>query len=294
MEGGMHNHAIDSDLVRRLVRAQHPAWADLPIVPVLPGGNDNRTFRLGDRLSVRMPSASGYVAAVEKEARWLPVIARRVPLPVPEPVAQGVPGEGYPFPWSVNRWMPGTTAEAGPVEDPVAFAVDLAGFLRGLRRVDTSGAPLAGEHSFWRGAELIHYDEETRRTVHELGDRIDGARAIAMWDEALDATWTDEPVWFHGDVSCGNLLVRDGRLSAVIDFGTSGIGDPACDLSIAWTFLDPRARRAFRSTWAPDDGMWARGRAWTLWKALITYAGRMNTDESRGRRVYDEIMADPG
>jgi aminoglycoside phosphotransferase (APT) family kinase protein len=241
-----------------------------------------------------MPSAAGYVAGVEKEARWLPVIARGVPLPVPEPVAQGEPGEGYPFPWSVNRWMPGTTAETGRVDDLVAFAVDLAGFLTALQGVETAGAPLAGEHSFWRGAALSHYDEETRRTVYALGDRIDGARALALWDEGLHAAWLGEPVWFHGDVSSGNLLVRDGRLSAVLDFGTSGVGDPACDLYIAWTFLDAPGRRALRRAWPMDDGMWARGRAWTLWKALITYAGRMNTPETWGRRVYDEIVLDPG
>lgn len=289
----MDSHAIDTDLVRTLVRDQFPQWADLPVSPVLPGGNDNRTFRLGDELSVRLPSALGYVAAVEKEQRWLPVIARGVPLPVPEPVALGVPGAGYPFPWSVNRWMPGATAETGPVDDLVAFAVDLAGFLTALQRVETTGAPVAGEHSFWRGAELTHYDDETRRTIAGLGDRIHGARALALWNEALDATWTGEPVWFHGDVSSGNLLVRDGRLSAVIDFGTSGVGDPACDLYIAWTFLDAPARRAFRTTWGIDDGMWARGRAWTLWKALITYAGHGETRGAWGRQVYEEILGDP-
>src|SRR5689334_1519691 len=122
----MNSHAIDVNLVGRLLREQFPQWAGLSLEPVVPGGNDNRTFRLGDELSVRMPSAAGYVASVEKEARWLPVIARAVTLPVPEPVAQGRPGEGYPFPWSVNRWMPGTTAEAGPVDDMAGFAVDLA------------------------------------------------------------------------------------------------------------------------------------------------------------------------
>jgi aminoglycoside phosphotransferase (APT) family kinase protein len=290
----MDSHAIDVSLVQELIRDQFPQWAGLPLIPVVPGGNDNRTFRLGDELGIRMPSAAAYAAGIEKEQRWLPVIARRVPLPVPEPVAVGAPGRGYEFAWSINRWMPGQTAETGAVDDLVAFAADLAAFLRALQTVETEGAPAAGEHSFWRGASLPHYDDETRRAVAMLGDRIDGDRALALWDEALAAAWTGRPVWFHGDVASGNLLVRDGSLSAVIDFGTSGVGDPACDLYIAWTFLTPQARRTFRTELGADDGMWARGRAWTLWKALITAAGLMGTPPGWGFRVVAEILGDPG
>jgi aminoglycoside phosphotransferase (APT) family kinase protein len=289
----MDRHAIDARLARELIRDQFPQWADLPVVPVVPGGNDNRTFRLGDGLSIRMPSASGYAAGIEKEQRWLPTIARHVRLPVPEPAAVGTPGRGYEFAWSVNRWLPGQTAETGPVNDMVAFAADLAAFLRALQTVPTDGAPAAGEHSFWRGASLLHYDDETRRTIAALGDSIDAASALALWEEALASEWDGEPVWFHGDVSSGNLLVDDGRLSAVIDFGTSGVGDPACDLYIAWTYLTPQARRVFRRDLDADDGMWARGRAWTLWKALITAAGLMGTPAEWGFGVLSEILRDP-
>jgi aminoglycoside phosphotransferase (APT) family kinase protein len=282
----MQRPAIDEDLVARLVAAQFPQWAHLPVRAVLPGGNDNRTFRLGDDLAVRLPSAAGYVAAVAKEQRWLPVIARHVPLPVPEPVGLGRPGEGYPFPWAINRWMHGETAQSAPPHDLNAFAEDVAAFLLALRTAPTDGAPLAGEHSFWRGADLAHYDEETRRTIAALGDRIDGARAAALWDEALAATWTGLPVWFHGDVASGNLLVQRDRLSAVIDFGTSGVGDPACDGYLAWTFLDAPARQVFRQVLSDDDAMWSRGRGWALWKVLITY-------DQWGHALLDAILKDP-
>ena len=273
---------IDVDLARHLIHSQFPEYAHLPITQVQPGGIDNRTFRLGDELAIRMPSAEGYAASVAKEQRWLPVIARHVPLPVPEPVAAGAPDDRYPFAWSINRWMPGQSAIEAPPEGTVAFARDLARFLLALQKVDTQGAPLAGAHSFFRGADPAHYDDETRAAIRELGDAIDGTLATRLWEEGLAATYTGEPVWFHGDVATGNLLVQHGRLSAVIDFGTSGVGDPACDLYIAWTSLDPAARAAFFDELAVDDGMLARGRAWTLWKALIT--GNLE--------VYETIVAD--
>ena len=273
---------IEAELARHLIQTQFPEYAHLPITQVLPGGIDNRTFRLGDELAVRMPSAEGYAASVAKEQRWLPVIARHVPLPVPEPVAAGAPDDRYPYPWSINRWMPGRSALETPPADTVAFARDLAGFLRALQRVETVGAPSAGAHSFFRGADPVHYDDETRSAIHELGSAIDGQLATRLWEEGLAATYTEEPVWFHGDVATGNLLVQNDRLSAVIDFGTSGVGDPACDLYIAWTSLDPAARAAFFDELAVDEGMLARGRAWTLWKALIT----------SNLEVYETIVSD--
>jgi aminoglycoside phosphotransferase (APT) family kinase protein len=257
---------------------------------VVPGGNDNRTFRLGEDFAARLPSAAGYAAAVEKEQRWLPVIARAVSLPVPEPVGAGRPGAGYPFSWSVNRWLPGESAETGPVDDLSTFAADIADFVADLQQVETRGAPAAGAHSFFRGASLMHYDEELRRAVGALEGRIPTARALDIWDEGLAAEWTGSPVWFHGDLSSGNLLVQDGRLSAAIDFGTSGVGDPACDMYIAWTFLDARGRRLFRDRLDVDDGMWARGRAWVLWKALITFAGA-GPSAAWARAVAEDILA---
>jgi aminoglycoside phosphotransferase (APT) family kinase protein len=257
-------------LAARLVAAQFPRWAGLPVVPVAESGWDNRTFRLGDALSVRLPTAERYVAGVAKEDRWLPRLAPQVPLPIPEPVATGEPGEGYPWPWSVRRWIPGRPAAAERIDDPVGFARDLAAFLRALWSADATGGPIAGEHSFHRGGDLAVYDRETRAAA---AGRAGEAGVLAAWDAALAARWERPPVWFHGDVAAGNLLVDDsGRLSAVIDFGTCGIGDPTCDLVIAWTLLRGRAREVFRAEAGADDALWARARGWALWKALITLA----------------------
>lgn len=283
---------IGTDLVRRLVADQFPHWAGLPVEPVVPGGWDNRTFRLGDTMSVRLPSAAGYVPAVEKEQRWLPVLAPELPLPIPEPVGRGRPGHGYPYPWSVNRWLPGATASVGRIGDLTRFARDLAAFLRALQSVDPRGGPAAGEHSFFRGAPLTAYDAETRAALHRLGDRVPGARCRDIWAAGRAATWTGRPVWFHGDIAEGNLLVRDGRLAAVIDFGTCGVGDPACDVQIAWTFLRGAARAAFRIALQVDDAMWARARAWTLWKSLIMYDDPDPAKARWSRRCLDEVLTE--
>ncbi|MFC0006528.1 aminoglycoside phosphotransferase family protein [Micromonospora siamensis] len=261
---------IDVALVRRLVATQFPGWTGLEVRPVEAGGWDNRTFHLGDAMTVRLPSAPGYVPQVAKEQRWLPRLAPGLPLPVPVPVAVGVPGAGYPFPWSVYGWIEGRTATPDRIADPVEFAVDLAGFLCALHRPEPVGGPPAGAHSAFRGAPLSSCDADTRRAVRGLADRDLAADATAIWAEALDSVWTGPPVWFHGDVAAGNLLVRDGRLAAVIDFGCCGVGDPACDLTVAWTLLPAPAREAFRAALSYDGDTWARARGWALWKALIT------------------------
>jgi aminoglycoside phosphotransferase (APT) family kinase protein len=269
----VHRDAITPELVARLVAEQFPRWAGLPIVPVPESGWDNRTFRLGDRLTARLPTAEWYVAAVEKEHTWLPRLAPRLPLPIPAPVALGSPGAGYPWPWSVRRWIDGRPAAVGRIAEPVAFARDLAGFLVALWGVDAACGPAAGAHSFHRGGAPAVYDEETRAALDALGSQVDRPAATRMWDRALASTWGGAPAWFHGDVAEGNLLVDGaGRLSAVIDFGTSGVGDPACDLVIAWTLFDGASRAAFVEGVGQDAATWARARGWALWKALITVA----------------------
>ncbi|QQQ78557.1 aminoglycoside phosphotransferase family protein [Saccharothrix sp. 6-C] len=280
---------IDAGLVARLVAAQFPQWAGLPVTPVEVDGWDNRTYRLGDDMTVRLPTAEGYAPAVRKEHRWLPVLAPSLPVPVPVPLALGVPGEGYPFPWSVRRWLDGRTASPDRVEDLVGFAESVAGFIRALQRADATDGPEAGAHSFYRGASPGHYDDGTRRALAALAGRVDTARAAAVWEDAVSAPErSGPPVWFHGDIAHGNLLVDGGKLAAVIDFGTSGVGDPACDLVIAYTMFSGESRRAFREAVAADDATWARARGWALWKALITLAD----GDERSRRVVEEVLGD--
>jgi len=282
---------IDADLVRRLVARQFPQWAELPVTPVEPGGWDNRTFRLGSTMSVRLPSAERYTAQVEKEQLWLPRIAPDLPLPISLPLAKGTPDMGYPWPWSVCQWIEGETAEAGRIGDTRAFAIDLAGFLTALQAIDASDGPVAGPHNFHRGGSLATYDSETRKALEKLSGQIDTGAAVTVWEAALASTWKDRPVWVHGDVSVGNLLVRNGRLAAVIDFGGLGVGDPACDLAIAWTFLKDEGRAAFRAALPLDSGTWARGRGWTLWKALIVWAGLPGANPA-GRANCQRIIQD--
>ena len=295
--GKMQDEEVDIDaaLVSRLVAAQFPQWAGLPIGPVEVGGWDNRTFHLGADKTVRLPSAARYAEQVEKEHRWLPKLAPHLPLPIPVPLAKGAPAFGYPWQWSVYRWLEGETAIIWRIADLRRFATALAGFLTALQRIDPAGGPPPGEHNFYRGGPLTVYDAETRQAIAALEGRIDAEAASAAWEAALDATWLGPPVWFHGDVAAGNLLVEGGRLSAVIDFGTSGVGDPACDLAISWILLDVESRNAFRAALELDDATWARGRGWTLWKALITLAGHIDTnppEAGEARRVIDTVLND--
>jgi aminoglycoside phosphotransferase (APT) family kinase protein len=286
---------IDAALVRRLLAAQFPHWADLPITPAVPQGWDNRTFHLGAHMSVRLPSAEGYVLQVEKEHRWLPKLAPQLPLPIPAPLAKGVPGAGYPFPWSVYRWIEGETASIERIADLTQFATALAQFLAALQRIDSAGGPPPGPHNFYRGAPLTVYDAETRQALAALDGVIDTDAARALWEAALQATWHGAPVWFQGDVAVGNLLVKNGKLHAVIDFGTSGVGDPACDTVIAWTLFEGQSRAAFRAGLPVDRATWMRGRGWALWKSLITLAEYRSTDlvkATEARQVVDVLLAD--
>lgn len=289
---------IDVPLVESLIAEQFPRWRDLPVRQVLPGGWDNRTFRLGDDLSVRLPSSEAYVLQVEKEQRWLPLLGPQLPVTIPQPVGIGRATERFPHPWSVYRWLPGRPPEREQVADDVALAARLSDFLVALQKADASGGPLPGPHNFRRGDSPRVYEADTLGAIDVLGTTIDAAAVREVWEAATATTWQGPPVWFHGDVSEGNLLVDDdGRLSAVIDFGTAGIGDPACDLVIAFTTMRGDAREAFREHRALDDDAWSRARGWAIWKALIVAAGfsgshSPESEARRARRTIDAVLED--
>jgi aminoglycoside phosphotransferase (APT) family kinase protein len=273
----MDGMLIDTNLVRRLLAAQFPQWAHLPVAPVPRSGMDNATFRLGDGLSVRLPRYAHWTGQVSREQRWLPRLAPHLPLPVSQPVAQGVPGEGYPYPWSVYRWLEGETATTEALVDPVRTALDLAGFLTALQACDATAGPGPEQSNAFRGVPLgdprdsIAAEARVRPKIEALRGTglVDTDEVTEVWEAALAApAWRKPPVWIHGDLDPGNLLLRDGRLGAVIDFGTLAVADPAVDLLPAWTFLPAEARGVFREAVGADDATWARGRGWAVASSL--------------------------
>lgn len=284
---------IDADLASALVRQQFPQWAGLTVRPVRNGGWDNRTFHLGDDLLLRLPSAEGYAAQVEKEQTWLPRLAPHLPLPIPDPVAMGEPGLGYPWRWSVYRWIEGQPANAAPLPSPVAFAQDLAAFLTSFHSLDARNGPPPGLHNYFRGASPAVYGDRTLQAIDLLTDRARAETASDLWRRATATAWTRPPVWVHGDLAAGNLLIRDGRLAAVIDFGCLAVGDPACDLVPAWTMLPRDARAVFRAALDIDDDTWVRAQAWALWKALILSTGLAKgpaADVALSHHVLGELL----
>ena len=258
----MHDDEVDTDadLVRRLLASQHPQWADLPITRVASAGTDNAMYRLGDELAVRLPRIGWAVDMVAKEQRWLPVLAPRLPLAVPVPVAAGAPEETFPYPWGVVEWVPGELATLDRLDDPVQSALDLADFVRALQAVDPTGGP---HHR--RGGPVRLDDAMLRFGLESLRGEVDGAAVSEAWNRVLATPdYTGPPVWFHGDLASLNLLAREGSLHAVIDWGTCGVGDPAIETIVAWSLFPPDARQAYRDALRVDDATWERGKGWVL------------------------------
>lgn len=294
---------IDEGLVQKLLAKQFPHWAELPISPVPRSGMDNATFRLGSDLSVRLPRYERWAGQVEREHRWLPWLAPQLPIPISEPLAKGEPAEGYPFPWSVYRWLDGETATTDSLADPHATAKELAGFVRALRRIDPTGGPGPQWSNGFRGVPMgderdsLASEALVRPKIAELNDVLDTDAVTAVWEAALHApAWDRAPVWVHGDLAVGNLLAVDGRLSAIIDFGTLAVGDPAVDLLPAWTFLPGDARGTFRDAIEVDDATWARGRGWALAGSLPVLSDPFfQADPARVARALarlDALVAD--
>ncbi len=285
----------DSALVRTLLAAQFPQWAQLPIAAVPSSGTDNALFRLGDDMVVRLPRIHWAVEQVAKEQRWLPVLAPNLPLAIPEPLALGEPALGYPWQWSVYRWLDGDTVAPGRLDDMQHAATELANFIAALQRIDATDGPPPGAHNSNRGEPLTVRDAGTRQAIAALEGIIDRVAVTAAWEDGLNVpTWDGAPVWVHGDLAATNLLVRDGRLCAVIDFGCLGIGDPAVDLMVAWEFLAP-VRETFRAALAVDDATWVRGRGWALTTALVALPYYMDTNPilvASARRRIEAVLTD--
>lgn len=269
--GQMHPglHPIDDDLVRRLIAGQFPQWAGLAVERFPSGGTVNAMYRLGDGMVVRLPLVEGGAKDVSMEQEWLPRLAARLPTAIPEVLVAGEPAEGYPWPWSVCRWLAGENPEAGALSEPVLLAKDLAGFVAAMRSI-----ALPGPSAAHRGGPVASLDAETRAAIEELRglpqEGVDCDAAAAVWEDTLRPPgWDGPPVWLHADLMPGNLLVDGGRLTSVIDFGCMGVGDPACDLFPAWNLLPADAREVFREALGVDDATWNRGRGRTLSQALI-------------------------
>jgi len=258
----MHVDEVETDaaLVRALLVSQYPQWADLPIERVASAGTDNAIYRLGEDLAVRLPRIHWAVDNVAKEQRWLPVLAPQLPLPVPLPVAAGEPEDAFPYPWGVVQWLPGEMATLDRLDAPAGAARELASFVRALRKVDTTGGPKHG-----RGFPVRLADDVLRTNVAGLHGEVDADAVLTAWERVLAVADHDgPPTWFHGDLAYLNLLVRDGRISAVIDWGTCAVGDPAIDTIVAWSLFDAEARDAYRDALGCDDAEWERGKGWVL------------------------------
>ena len=292
----MHVDEVDTNvsLVRQLLNTQFPHWANLPIRHAHSTGTGNALYRLGDDMVVRLPRIPSAVGQVDKEQKWLPVLAPLLPLNIPVPIVKGKPSDGYPWHWSVYRWLEGEDATAAPIADPHQAATDLARFIIALQRIEATGGPPPGGHNFYRGVPLAMRDHETREAIAALHDMIDTGEVTAAWDAAIQTpAWNGVPVWLHGDLHAGNLLIQQGRLSAVIDFGGLGVGDPACDVMAAWVFLSAENRPLFREVLQVDDETWDRGRGWALSFGLIALPYYQTTNPvlaAIARRAINEAL----
>ncbi|CAL9627998.1 hypothetical protein SUDANB132_06030 [Streptomyces sp. enrichment culture] len=282
---------IDAPLIHRLIADSFPRWAGLPVRRLRSSGTENAMFRLGTELVVRLPRHPGAVGSVAHEQRWLPRLAPLLPFASPEPLGRGEAAHGFPWPWSVYRWLDGANPVAGEVEHADALARDLAAYLTALRAIDTAEAPACS-----RGVPLATRDTPTREAIARLAGRVDRQAVTRLWEEALTAPeHTGAPVWAHGDLSPGNVLTAGGRLSAVIDYGCAGVGDPAVDLIVAWNLLPAGARGTFREAVGADDAQWARGRGWALSVALIQLPYYWDTNPplaANSRHTIGEILAE--
>lgn len=259
---------IDIQLVQKLIAEQFPQWESLAIRPVAQSGWDNRTFHLSEEMVIRLPSDKAYEPQINKEYQWLPWLSKQLSFEITQPIALGKPSKAYPLHWSINRWIEGESVSKENIHDKKEFAEALGKCLKEFQSLDATGGPLAGAHNFYRGSSLKAYDNEMQLAILKIKNAHEQRIAASLWQRALSSEWGLNPVWVHGDIAVGNILVRNGKLYAIIDFGQLAVGDPACDLVIAWNFFSIDEREVFKNAVQLDNETWMRALGWALWKTL--------------------------
>jgi aminoglycoside phosphotransferase (APT) family kinase protein len=291
----MSNFNITLELAKKLIATQFPKYADLTVTEVEQQGHDNRTYRIGDDMLIRMPTAESYALKVPKEQELLPKLAKHLSIAIPAPIKMGKSSYDYPYPFSIYRWLEGRSANHVTLDEQSLenLAFELATFLKELQAIIDVEGPGPAQHNWYRGDHVSVYDEGAREQIAKLADIIDGSSALELWERACATKWNKEPIWIHGDFAVGNILIKDNKLSGVIDFGGTAMGDPACDLVIAWTYLSGKARDIFIRAMDLDEDAWLRARAWALWKAtfeLCNIADKNSPAARLQKKIIDEVI----
>lgn len=282
-------------LASKIIAEQFPEYAHLKIKEVEQQGHDNYTYRLGEHMLIRMPTTEVYALKVPKEQKILPKLAQYLSISIPTPIKMGGPSMNYPYPFSIYKWLSGKSINllTLTIEDKAQLAFDLAKFLKELHAITTLDGPGPGQHNWWRGDHISIYDKSAREQIAKLAGLIDVNTAMDLWEQACATKWNQLPVWVHGDFAIGNMLMANGKLSAVIDFGGTAVGDPACDLVIAWTYLTGKAQEIFIEKMGLDVNTWLRTRAWALWKAtfeLCQIEDKDSPEAHQQRRIINEVI----
>lgn len=282
-------HAEETDItleiVQELIKTQFPMYADLLIEPVLSAGTENRIYRLGSTMAIRLPFTANASFNIDKEYRWLPQLAPYLPLAIPIPLFKGLPDKNYPWSWYIYNWIEGKHATTKNTNNLHQSAIDLGNFIVALQKINTTNAPISK-----RGCALNTIDDEFCTSLGLLNNVIDVSKAKKIWKRCLNIpSWSQAPAWIHGDLHPGNLLFNNGKLNAVIDFGIMGIGDPACDMMVAWTLFCADTRNTFRSTVNVDDATWIRGRGWALAFGVIALPYYQNTNPTLATIAHSTI-----
>lgn len=286
---------ISIELAQKLIEDQFPEYAHLPITSVEKQGHDNRTFRLGEQLLIRLPTEEDYALKVPTEQALLPKLAPYLSVDIPVPIKMGKCSKYYPYQFSIYKWLEGTSLNFLKLDEQELeeLAFDLANFLKELQSIQNIEQLVPGQHNWWRGEHVSVYDAGARTQIAELKKMIDAKKALTLWEKACQTKWERPPVWVHGDFAIGNMLLINNKLSAIIDFGGLACGDPACDLVIAWTCFKHKSRDIFIQKMALDNNTWLRAKAWALWKAtfeLCQITDKNNMEAEIQKEIIREIL----